>query len=124
MLLAPAAQLVEQPADLGEVNFVVRDAAERRELLGADRGAARRHHHVLVPAEERRGLAEIGDLGEAPAQLVELGLAHGSETYMSAMTAVRGESSEDDLSPGLTAPVRATANGVCIRRRASADRQL
>ena len=37
----------------------VRDPLERRELLGAQRRAERRHHRVLVPLEHRRRVAQI-----------------------------------------------------------------
>ena len=49
--LAPVAQLVEQRPDLRVDELRVGDPPDGRELLGADRGALRRHHHVLVPAQ-------------------------------------------------------------------------
>ena len=79
LLLAPAAQVVEQPADLGRDELRVRDAPDRRHLLRPDRRALLGHHHVLVPAEESGGLDEIRDLGEALPQVVELGLAHAAK---------------------------------------------
>ena len=79
MLLPPAAQVVEQAADLRRDELRVRDPADGRHLLGADRRAPLGHHHVLVPAEEGGGLDEIRDLGEALPQVVELRLAHGAK---------------------------------------------
>src|SRR5205823_14145072 len=72
--------LVEEAADLGRGEPFVDDAAERRELLGAPRRAARRHHRLLVPTEDRACSGEVADLGEAAAQLLE-GRGHGEEPY-------------------------------------------
>ena len=66
-------ELVEQAADLGRDELVVDDPAERRELLGPGRRTARRHHHVLVPAEQRGGAGDVADLGQSLAQLFERG---------------------------------------------------
>ena len=62
---------VEQPADLVVDEPLVRDAAERRELVGARVRAARRHRHALVPAEHAGRAPQVGDLGQPCAQLVE-----------------------------------------------------
>ena len=83
LLLAPAASSSSSLPDLGRGELLVGDPADRRELLGPDRGPGGRHHHLLVPAEERRGLAEIGDLGQLRPQLLELAGSR-SETYTSA----------------------------------------
>ena len=117
VLLAPVAQVVDQRAHLGRRELLMRDAADGRQLLGANRGAAPRHHHLLVPAEERQRLAQIADLGEALAELVEAGLAHDRGAYISAqLSGGPGEGSEDDPSPGFTGSLTTTADGVCIRR--------
>jgi len=87
----------------------VRDPPDRRQLFRTDCGAAGRHHHVLVPAEQGGRLDEIGDLGEAPPQLVEHGLAHNEKPISTTSPATgrnqqvcgdaagRRGSSEDDL---------------------------
>ena len=49
----------------------MRDAEQRRELVGAVGGAGGRHHRLLVPGEEARDLAEIRDLGHPLLQLLE-----------------------------------------------------
>ncbi len=64
-------ELLEEPTDLGRGELVVGDAPERRELLGATGCSAGRHHHLLVPGEQRGGMREIGDLRQPPCQLVE-----------------------------------------------------
>ena len=65
------AQLVEQPADLGIGELLVREADERRELVGTVAGAGGRHHRLLVPGEEAGDLAEIGDLCQPLLELLE-----------------------------------------------------
>jgi hypothetical protein len=45
-------QVVEQAPELGRDELLVGDPADRRELLGADGGAPRGHHRLLVPAEQ------------------------------------------------------------------------
>ena len=108
VLLAPVAQVVEELADLGRGELGVRDPADGGHHLGAQRRTAGRHHHVLVPAEQGRRLHEIGDLGEAPPQLVERGLTHDEKPISSGALGVDGRrrggnvagrrgSSEDDL---------------------------
>ena len=101
-----SAQVVDQLADLGRGELLVGDAADRRQLLGPEGRPAGRHHHVLVPAEQRTRLRQIRDLGEALPQFVELRLTHERETYMrrasAARLAGRRESSEDD--PSLRLP--------------------
>jgi hypothetical protein len=49
----------------------VRDALERGALTGPPLRTGRRHHDLLVPGEEHRHPLEVGDLGEAGAQLDE-----------------------------------------------------
>ncbi len=63
--------VVEEPSDLVVGEPLVRDAAERRELVGARLGAERRHRHALVPAEHPGGARDIGDLCQPPPQLHE-----------------------------------------------------
>src|SRR5581483_10744954 len=111
LLLAPAPQVVDQRADFGRRELEVRNAADRRKLLGADRRAAGRHHHLLVPGEERHRLPEVGDLGQASAELLELCLRHGREMYM----AGRGEAPRTTLPPAHR-DTAMTVDGVCIRR--------
>jgi len=59
-----------------DLSYLTRVATNGRHLLGPDLGAAGRHHHVLVPAEQRGGLDEIRDLRQPHPELVEGGLAH------------------------------------------------
>ncbi len=62
VLLGEVTRLVEQATDLGRGELLVGDSADGRELLGADRRAAARHHHLLVPRQQRHRLAEVADL--------------------------------------------------------------
>ena len=64
-------ELVEEPADLVGGERVVRQPLERRQLLRPDTGAAGRHLHLLVPAEQRRRAVEIVDLADALLQACE-----------------------------------------------------
>src|SRR4029079_14495055 len=73
-------ELVEKATDLGRREPLVDDAAERGKLLGASGRTARRHHRLLVPAEDGARTSEVADLGEVPAQLLE-GRGHGEEPY-------------------------------------------
>ena len=82
VLLAEVPQLVEQAPDLGRGELLVRDPADRRELLGANCGPAPRHHHLLVPRQQRHRLAEVADLLQPPLQLLERRTTHGRETYI------------------------------------------
>src|SRR5437763_17057845 len=80
VLLLEVRQFVEEATDLARREPLVDHPPERRQLLGATRCAARRHHRLLVPAEDRARPGEVADLREASAQLVE-GLGHGREPY-------------------------------------------
>ncbi len=82
MLFFERLESLEEPADLGVGETVVCDPPERRELFRPDRRAARRHHGLLVPAEDRRRLRQVGYLGEAGAELVECG-RHSAGHYRS-----------------------------------------
>ena len=64
------AQLLEQLADpvLGEP--LVRDSAQRRELLRPGLRAAARHHRLLVPAEQPGRPAQVADLCETCLQIL------------------------------------------------------
>ena len=75
LLLVPG-EILEQRADLVGDELLVRDPVERRQLLPADRAAARRHHHGLVPEQHLQGPAQVVDLGQACLQLVKA-LFHG-----------------------------------------------
>ena len=73
LLGRPRLELVEQPAQLGVGQPLVRDRLERRRVVAAGGRAARRHHRVLIPEQERvdplqvgqdrRALEERGQLG-------------------------------------------------------------
>src|SRR4051794_31997268 len=116
LLLAPAAEIVDELADLRRDELLVRDATDGRQLLGADRRAAWRHHHVLVPAQHGRRLAEIGDLRQPPPELVETLPAHTRrERYMRRAGGPGGRlrgrpSPQDEPDPVVT------VDGVCIHR--------
>ena len=69
--------LLEQLADAIVDEALVGQAADRRALLGAPPGAGRGHHHLLVPGEEDGHALEVGDLGQARAQLGEDGEVAG-----------------------------------------------
>ena len=63
---------VEQPPDLVVAEHLVADLGQRRELLRARLAAGRRHHRALVrPSAARRGAAEVADLAEARAQVLD-----------------------------------------------------
>jgi hypothetical protein len=67
----------EQLSDAVVDEAVVGEPLERRALLRAPLGARRRHHDLLVPAEQHRHPLEVRDLGEAAAELGERGGGHG-----------------------------------------------
>ena len=67
-------QLVEQRAELRRRGAIVREPGQGRELLGPGGRAERRHPCLLVPGEEVAGALEVGDLAEAPQELVEAGV--------------------------------------------------
>ncbi len=54
-----------------ETNFSCAIRSSVVSCCPADRAAARRHHHGLVPEEQLQGPPEIVDLGQAGLQLVE-----------------------------------------------------
>ena len=64
-------ELVEQPADLGRREPLVRDPREGGGHLGAGGGALRRHHRPPVPAGDRSTLLEVVDLCEPLLQVGE-----------------------------------------------------
>src|SRR5207302_10546245 len=57
-------ELLEQPSEHVGDEQLVREANERRALLGTPLGALRRHHRLLVPGEERRDALQIVDRPE------------------------------------------------------------
>ncbi len=67
------AQLLEERAELGRRGTVVREPGHCRELLGPRGRAKRRHSRLLVPDKQGAGALEVGDLAEAPQELVEVG---------------------------------------------------
>ena len=124
VLLAPVAQVVDQLADLGDVNFWCAIRPTVASCSARIAAPPRRHHHVLVPAEERAVLHEIRDLGEPLPQLVELCLTHGTRNLYARVersSAGRRESSEDDLSLRFHRARAVTVDGVCIHRLPNAD---
>ena len=56
---AEVAQVLEETADISRDELRVSDPADGCELLRANGRAAARHHHLLVPAEQRRGLPQV-----------------------------------------------------------------
>ena len=56
VLVSEVVQVLEETADISRDELRMGDPADGCELLGANRRAAARHHHLLVPAEQRRGL--------------------------------------------------------------------
>ena len=77
---------VQEPAHLGVDEPLVRDAAERRQLLGPRVRAPRRHRHALVPPEHARREPQVGALGQPEAELVER--SHGPDPRESARCSV------------------------------------
>ena len=77
LALRPWLQGVEQAAQAGVGLARVDDALERRGLVGARRSAARRHHRVLVPEEQRTERVEVAQLGHAHPQGRKRGRAGG-----------------------------------------------
>jgi hypothetical protein len=64
-------QRLEQLADLVGNEEFVREPIDRGELIAAGRRPARRHHRVLVPAEQPPCSLEVVDDAEPLAQLDE-----------------------------------------------------
>ena len=62
---------IEESPHLVVRESLVRDPAERRELLRARLGAVGRHRHALVPAEHACCATQIGDLCETRSQVEE-----------------------------------------------------
>ncbi len=60
----------EQIVDLGGGKLLVHDQAQRRDLFGPGRRAARRHHHRAVPIEHTERLFERAEATEAGLQLL------------------------------------------------------
>ena len=65
------ARRLDQPPDLVVAEHLVADLGQGRELLGAGLAAGRRHHRALVPGEQRGGPAEVVDLAEALAEVLD-----------------------------------------------------
>ena len=82
VLLFERTQLLEELAELRRDVELVRDSVQRRPLLRADIGAARRHLRLLVPREDARRLLDVVDLGQSPPQLLEA-LRHAQEGTLS-----------------------------------------
>ena len=59
---------VEPVADLGGGQPIMVEALERPELVGTGLRAARRHHRLLVPTQQRGGPVDVGELAEPLAQ--------------------------------------------------------
>ncbi len=76
-------QLVEERAELGSGGELVSDPGERRGLLGPRGSTEWRHLRLLVPAEQEAGALDVGDLAEAPQELVEAGaeVSHDRGAY-------------------------------------------
>ncbi len=108
MLLLEAGELIEQPADLRIGEPVVRDASERGELLGSNRRSARRHHRLLVPVQDRAGVRDFGELGQAAAELVECRSSRAAR-YRTAGT--KGNSYRLQMTWKCKAPVRYCKQG-------------
>src|SRR5438445_1802581 len=62
----------QEPADRIRCEADVSQAQQRRKLLGAGLQPAARHVRLLVPFEEGRGPAEVGDLGQDVLQLLQM----------------------------------------------------
>ena len=77
LLRAPGLERVEQPAELGIGQALVRDGLERRRLVAAGGRAVRRHHRVLVPEQQRVDVAEVGQDRGALVQRRQLGRRGG-----------------------------------------------
>jgi hypothetical protein len=67
-------ELLQQLPDLVGRELLVGDSPQRRELLRSRCRAASGHHRLLVPAENTRGLPEVGNLGQTLSQLLKLPL--------------------------------------------------
>src|SRR2546423_2963477 len=69
-LLEPS-QLLEELPDPVVDEALLREPADGREGFGACLRTAGRHHHALVPEQQRRGLGQVADLGQALPQALE-----------------------------------------------------
>src|SRR4029450_4495439 len=92
------ADLLDQPPDLVVREHLVSDLGERRLGLGARLGPGGGHHRALVPAEQLRGAAQVVDLAEAVAKLLE------------------GAHVQESSGPPPPAPTRARAGGPARQR--------
>ncbi len=70
-------EVFEQPSNLVRSELDLRQFAQRTELVPAGFGAALRHVGLLVPAEDRARIAQVGHLAQDLFELVQF-LAHGS----------------------------------------------
>ena len=70
-LLLVVGELVEQRSGRVGDELLVRDPVERRHLVPTNDGAARRHHHGLIPEQDLLRAAQVVDLGQTCLQLGE-----------------------------------------------------
>src|SRR6185437_1346937 len=78
--LLELAQLLEERTELGCRAQLVCATGECRALLGPRGRAERRHLRLVVPDQQRRDAAEIGDFAEPSQELVEAGVQVGHAT--------------------------------------------
>src|SRR6266511_2358847 len=71
-------QVLEEGTELGSDEALVGQPPDRRERVRTCLRAAGRHHHALVPEEQRGRLPQVVDLAEEAFQLIELGICHGA----------------------------------------------
>jgi hypothetical protein len=72
LIRGPGLERVEQAADLRVGEAAVADHLERRGVVRAGGGPGRRHHRVLVPEQQGVDAAEVGQLGHALSQRLQL----------------------------------------------------
>src|SRR5438477_330654 len=84
-------QRSEQLADLGRDEVLVREPADGCGGLCAGLGAARRHHHALIPEENRGRLPEVVDLPEEAAKTIELRIFAHAGTLSDGGRALRSQ---------------------------------
>ena len=68
---------VQKLAGLRAGQKPVRDLAQRRHLLGADPIAAGRHHHLMIPLQDRERAAQVRDARKARLKRA-IGVGHGA----------------------------------------------
>ena len=69
--------LLQKLAGLRARQKLVSDPSQRRHLLGADTITAGRHHHLMIPLQDRERAAQVRDARKARLKRA-IGVGHGA----------------------------------------------